>query len=86
MLITRDKKRSNLKKSNISLNSNDADLNLRSNEKVLGVNIDENLLWFCNVQYITKTISSHLWLLSQIKAFLSIRINCNFIMLISDHI
>ena len=71
MLITSRQKRYNLKNSDLSLNFKDADLKLTSNEKVLGVHIDENLLWNGHFQYISKKISSHLWLLLQIKSFLS---------------
>ena len=85
-LITSRQKRYNLKNSDLSLNFKDADLKLTSNEKVLGVHIDENLLWNGHFQYISKKISSHLWLLSQTKSFYQKRINCYFIMLISDHI
>ena len=67
MLITSRQKRYNLKNSDLSLNFKDADLKLTSNEKVLAVQIDENLLWNGHFQYISNKISSHLWLLSQIK-------------------
>ena len=67
MLIISRQKRYNLKNSDLSLNFKDADLKLTSNEKVLAVQIDENLLWNGHFQYISNKISSHLWLLSQIK-------------------
>ena len=69
MLITSRQKRYNLKNSDLSLNFKGADLKPTSNEKVLGVHTDENLLWNGHFQYISKKISSHLWLLSQIKSF-----------------
>ena len=71
MLITSRQKRYTLKISDLSLNLKDADLKLTSNEKVSGVHIDENLLWNGHLQYISKKISSHSWLLSQKKSFLS---------------
>ena len=71
MLIISRQKRYNLKNSDLSLNFKDADLKLTSNEKVLGVHIDDNLLWNGHFQYISEQISSHLWLLSQIKSFVS---------------
>ena len=67
MLITSRQKRYNLKNSYLSLNFKDTDLKLTNNEKVLGVHIDENLLLNGHFQYISKKISSHLWLLPQIK-------------------
>ena len=71
MFITSRQKRYNLNNTDLSLNFKGADLKLTSNEKVLGVHIDENLLWNGHFQYISKKISSHLGLLSQIKSFLS---------------
>ena len=72
MLITSRQKRSNLQDNNLELNFNDVDLKLSSNEKILGVQIEENLLWNSHFQYISKKIASNLWLLSQIKSFLSV--------------
>ena len=72
MLITSRQKRSNLQDKNLELNFNDVDLKLSSNEKILGVQIEENLLWNSHFQYISKKIASNLWLLSQIKSFLSV--------------
>ena len=72
MLITSRQKRSNLQDNNLELNFNDVDLKLSSNEKILGVQIEENLLWNSHFQYISKKIASSLWLLSQIKLFLSV--------------
>ena len=54
MLITNRQKRSNLQDNNLELNFNDVDLKLSSNEKILGVQIEENLLWNSHVQYISK--------------------------------
>ena len=54
MLITSRQKRSNLQDNNLELNFNDVDLKLSSNEKILGVQIEENLLWNSHVQYISK--------------------------------
>ena len=60
MLITSRQKRYNINNSDLLLNFKDVDLKLTSNEKVLGVHIDENLLWNGHFQYIPKKISSHL--------------------------
>ena len=73
MLITSRQKRYNLQDNNLELNFNDVDLKLSSNEKILGVQIEENLLWNSHFQYISrKKIASSLWLLSQIKSFSSV--------------
>ena len=49
------------------------DLQVTSYEKVLGVNIDDNLTWTNHFQYVTKKISTNLWLLSQIKSYLPLK-------------
>ena len=72
MLITSRQKRSNLQDNNLEFNFNDVDLKLSSNKKILGVQIEENLLWNSHFQYISKKLASCLWLLSQIKSFLSV--------------
>ena len=72
MLITSRQKRSNLQDNYLELNFNDVDLKLSSNENILGVQIEENLLWNSHFQYISKKIASSLWLLSQIRSFLSV--------------
>ena len=43
-----------------------------SNDKILGVFVDNNLTWSDHIKYLTKKISSSTWLLSKIKKFLSI--------------
>ena len=72
MLITSRQKRYNLHNDNLILNSSGVDLKLSCNEKILGVQIEENLIWNSHFQYISKKIASSLWLLSQIKSFLSV--------------
>ena len=69
MLIKSRQKRYNLQNDNLLLNSSGVDLKLSSNEKILGVQIEENLIWNGQFQYISKKIASSLWLLSQIKSF-----------------
>ena len=54
------------------LNYNNFDQKLTSNEKKFGVHIEENILWNVHFQYISKRLYSDLWLLSQIRLFLSI--------------
>ena len=54
MLITSRQKRSNLQDNNLEHIFNDFDLKLSSNEKILGVQIEENLLWNSHFQYISK--------------------------------
>ena len=42
-------------------------------DKILGANIDENLIWDSHYKYIVKKVSTHLWLLSQISSYLSVK-------------
>ena len=56
----------------MSVNYNNFDLKLTNNEKLFRVHIEENLRWNVHFQYISKKLSSNLWLLSQIRSFLSI--------------
>ena len=42
-----------------------------SNDKILGVFVDNNLTWSNHIKYLTKKIASSIWLLSKIKKFLS---------------
>ena len=51
MLITSRQKRYNLQNDNLLLNSSGVDLKLSSNEKILGVQIEENLIWNGHFQY-----------------------------------
>ena len=69
MLITSRQKLYNLQNDNLLLKSCGVDLKLSSNEKILGVQIEENLIWNDHFQYTSKKIVSSLWLLSQIKSF-----------------
>ena len=73
MLISSRQKRTNMKDSSLTLVYDNFDLQVTSCEKVLGVNIDDNLTWTNHFQYVTKKISTNLWLLSQIKSYLPLK-------------
>ncbi|MCU7800226.1 MAG: hypothetical protein KZQ70_08805 [gamma proteobacterium symbiont of Lucinoma myriamae] len=72
MLIASRQKRSSMKDNTLSLKYNDIDLQITSSDKILGVHIDENLKWNAHFQFVAKKVSSYLWLLSQIRSYLSI--------------
>ena len=42
-----------------------------TNDKILGVFVDNNLMWSEHIKHISKKIASNIWLLSKIKTFLS---------------
>lgn len=72
MLITSRQKRSTIENSSLLLKYNDLDLKLTNTDKILGVHINENLIWNAQFQFVVKKVSSHLWLLSRISSYLSV--------------
>ena len=73
MFITSRQKRCNLNDASFHLKCNNIDLKLTKGDKILGANIDENLIWDSHYKYIVKKVSTHLWLLSQISSYLSVK-------------
>ena len=71
MLIASRQKRHTLIDGNLNLEYNNLELQISSNEKILGVHVDENLVWNNHFQQVSKKISSYLWLLSQIRTYLT---------------
>ena len=71
MLVTTNQKRQRLSNDNLDLKFNNETLNMISNDKILGVFVDNNLTWSDHIKYLTKKIASSTWLLSKIKKFLS---------------
>ena len=67
MLVTSNQKRERLPNDNLDLKFNNESLNMISNDKILGVFVDNNLTWAHHIKYLTKKISSSTWLLSKIK-------------------
>ena len=71
MLVTTNQKRQRLNNANLKLNYVDESLQTVSSDKILGVFVDNNLMWSDHVKHLTKKISSNIWLLSKLKHFLS---------------
>ena len=71
MLITTRQKRQHLQKSVLSLRYSDIDIKMSTCDNILGVFVDENLLWNDQFHHISKKLSSNLWLLSKIRSYLS---------------
>ena len=71
MLITTHQKRASLINGQLSLQLNDNELNMITNDKVLGIIIDHNLTWSQHVDKVCKKITTNLWLLARIKEFLA---------------
>ena len=78
MLITTCQKRQRLPSINLNLNFREESLKMVSNDKILGVFVDDNLVWSDHVKHICKKISSDIWLLSKIKYFLSLEHRVQF--------
>ena len=56
----------------LTLTYNTLDLKLTHGETVLGLHIDENLVWNSHFQQVVIKVSSYLWLLSQLSRYLSV--------------
>ena len=54
--MTTNQKRQRLSNDNLNLNINDDTLNMISNEKTLGVFVDDNLTWSHHVKHLPKKI------------------------------
>ena len=71
MLVTTYQKRQRLTNDHLDLTYNKESLNMISNDKILGIFVDNNLTWSNHIKHLTKKIASSIWLLSKIKKFLS---------------
>ena len=71
MLITTRQKRLHINENILSLSYNDVELQLTTGDKILVVNIDENLIWNNHYHFVCKKVSSYIWLLSRIIHYLS---------------
>ena len=70
MLVTTRQKRSRLD-NDLNILFNDVSLFAVSNEKVLGIQIDNHLSWGDHIRKVTKKMSTNIRLLSKIIAYLS---------------
>ena len=72
ILITTRQKRVSLDENLFTLIYNDVILQLTTGDKILEVNIEQNLLWNNHFQCVSRKVSSYIWLLSKMKSYLSI--------------
>ena len=49
----------------LSLKHSDIDIRMTHADKILGVHVEDNLMWNNHFQYVSKKISSYLWFLSK---------------------
>ena len=73
MLIASRQKRNSLIDGELKITFNNIDLKTSTNEKILGVHVDQNFVWNNHFQHVSQKISSHLWLLSQIQTYLTVQ-------------
>ena len=78
MLITTKQRKSHLENNLFSLTYENDDISSTSNEKILGVHVDDTLDWTFHIDNISKKIKTNLWLLSRIKAFLTLEHRVQF--------
>ena len=55
----------------LSLRYNDNGIKMSACNKILGVYVDDNLLWNDQFHHISNKLSSYLWLLSKARSYLS---------------
>ncbi len=72
MLISTRQRKHVLNNNTLSLTYDDIDLEMTNGDKILGLNINENLIWNNHFNAVSKKVSSYIWLLSQIRYLLSI--------------
>ena len=73
MLIPSRQKRNILIDGDLKLTYINLELQISSNEKILGVPVDKNPVWINYFHQVSKKISSCLWLLSQIRTYLTMQ-------------
>ena len=78
MLVTTNQKRQRLNTDSLCLSFKDEILQMITSDKILGVLVDNNLLWSAHAKHLAKKISSNIWLLSKIKYFLSLNHRIQF--------
>ena len=72
MLITNYKKRSCLTKRTLEIKIGSNKISQTTNEKLLGVFINENLSWNTHINYLCEKLTKKLYLLKQLKVFMDI--------------
>ena len=71
MLVTTNQKRQKLDEEILDLKFNEESLSMISNDKILGVFVDQYLTWSDHIRHLSKKITSSVWLLLKVKKLLS---------------
>ena len=67
MLIASRQKRTVLCDTILNLQYNDIDIKMTTSDKLLGNYDDNNLTWNSHFNFLTKKLSTYMWLLSKIR-------------------
>ena len=67
MLVTTYQKRQRLTNDQFDLTYNKESLNMISNDKILGVFVDNNLTWSNHIKHLTKKNASSIWFCQKLK-------------------
>ena len=71
MLITSRQKRTVLDDAVLNLQYSDIDISMTKCDKILGIQVDDNLTWNSHFNFLSKKLSSYMWLLSKVRTYLS---------------
>ena len=71
MLLSTRQKRLHIDESIFVLNYNNTQLQVTTCDKILGINIEQNMQWNDHFQVVCKKMSSYIWLLSRISSYLN---------------
>ena len=71
MLITSRQKRTVLNDAVLKLQYNDIDISITTCDKILGIHVDNNQTWNTHFNFLSKKLSSYMWLLSKIRTYLT---------------
>ena len=71
MLMTSRQKRTVLKDTVLNRKYNDMDINvyITTCDHILGLHVDNNLTWNTHFNFLSKKLSSSMWLLSEIRTY-----------------
>ena len=67
MLIASRQKRTVLGHTVLNLQYNDIDIKMATSDKALGIYVDNNLTWNNHFNFLSKKLSTYMWLLSKIR-------------------
>ena len=71
MFITSRQKRTVLNDAVLNLQYSDIDISITTCDKILGIQVDDNLTWNSHFNFLSKKLSSYMWLLSKVRIYLS---------------